>query len=403
MKKLSKKQKLIIFVAIITILVIIGIIIGANIIKTNIASGRYNSANSNSSSANLLPEYIKEGITLGGVTGSLVDLDTSDATATSMDITYGKTAYVDGEKITGLFVPRDSLEIGDYVDYTPDAASAYSLLSSVSGYSSNQTIPQETDLKWQIMSINDDGTIDLVSDKPLSTSIYWRGAIAYNNAVFAMNDICKKLYSNSELNSIARSINFDDIEAKLTDAGINARNNYQGAIASYGESYTYTDASLTYYPVLYRYENGSGINTTTVKKDGIEESDSYYTSPTQDSSAQANNELTVTRNYYRLSYSVADGNIDIYFKSKAFYDVVFGENRDFSYWVATRYVTLYEDGARFGIWSLRLGDLNGHSVYRSNNKINTYSDYLRPVITIPQNIILYGGDGSEEHPYELTK
>ena len=71
MKKLSKKQQLIILISIITIIVIIGIIIGANIIRTNIANGNYNSSNENSNNNNLLPEYIKAGITLGGVTGTL--------------------------------------------------------------------------------------------------------------------------------------------------------------------------------------------------------------------------------------------------------------------------------------------------------------------------------------------
>ena len=104
MRKLSKKQKLIILTAIVIILVIISLIIGANIIRTNIINSSYNSANNNSSSSNLLPEYIKEGITLGGVTGTLVDLDTSDATATEEDIAWGETAYVKGQKITGTKV-----------------------------------------------------------------------------------------------------------------------------------------------------------------------------------------------------------------------------------------------------------------------------------------------------------
>ena len=101
MKKLSKRQKLIILISLITIIVIIGIIIGANIIITNIANGNYNSSNGSSNNGNLLPEYIKEGITLGGVTGTLKDLDTSDATATAEDILEGKVAYARGERIVG--------------------------------------------------------------------------------------------------------------------------------------------------------------------------------------------------------------------------------------------------------------------------------------------------------------
>ena len=49
-----------------------------------------------------LSEYIKEGITLGGVTGTLKDLDTSDATATAEDILEGKVAYARGKIIAPI-------------------------------------------------------------------------------------------------------------------------------------------------------------------------------------------------------------------------------------------------------------------------------------------------------------
>ena len=101
MKKLNKKQKLIILIAIITIVVIIGIAFVTNAIRVNIANEKYNSSNSDSNNGNLLPEYIKKGITLGGVTGTLESLDTSDATALPEDILWGETAYVKGKKITG--------------------------------------------------------------------------------------------------------------------------------------------------------------------------------------------------------------------------------------------------------------------------------------------------------------
>lgn len=50
---------------------------------------------------NLKPKNIKKDITVLGVTGTLKDLDTSDATATTNDIINPKTAYVNGEKIVG--------------------------------------------------------------------------------------------------------------------------------------------------------------------------------------------------------------------------------------------------------------------------------------------------------------
>ena len=52
--------------------------------------------------SNITPENIKSGVNILGVEGALEGgIDTSDATATADDILNGKTAYVNGEKITG--------------------------------------------------------------------------------------------------------------------------------------------------------------------------------------------------------------------------------------------------------------------------------------------------------------
>lgn len=51
---------------------------------------------------NLKPENLKQGVTVMGVAGTLEPgLDTSDATATADDISLNKTAYVNGQKVTG--------------------------------------------------------------------------------------------------------------------------------------------------------------------------------------------------------------------------------------------------------------------------------------------------------------
>lgn len=51
---------------------------------------------------NLKPENLKQGVTCLGIEGTMQSgIDTSDATATSEDILSPKTAYVNGEKVTG--------------------------------------------------------------------------------------------------------------------------------------------------------------------------------------------------------------------------------------------------------------------------------------------------------------
>ena len=115
MKKISRKQKLIIAIAIVLIVIILAIVITTNIISTNknLASEGYLATTANASS-NLIASYIKKGVKVGGITGTLEILDTSDATATPADIVAGKTAYVDGEKITGTYMGDIPLPDGFY-------------------------------------------------------------------------------------------------------------------------------------------------------------------------------------------------------------------------------------------------------------------------------------------------
>ena len=53
----------------------------------------------------LISSNIRKDINIAGIVGSLIDLDTSDATASNNDIISPKTAYVNGQKVTGAMIP----------------------------------------------------------------------------------------------------------------------------------------------------------------------------------------------------------------------------------------------------------------------------------------------------------
>ena len=290
----------------------------------------------------------------------------------------------------------DDLQVGDYVDYKPgsETKSSYPLAAAESGYTSAQTVSRVDNLSWRVLSINDDGTVDLISSSLASTNtFYFQGALGYNNGVYLLNDIADELYSNDSLGVTARSLTIEDIEKGMNDAGLEYVHSYSDTVA-YGQTKTYTGL-YAYYPNLYAQENGSGINTTTTKTDGIGQSDSYYTSPTTEGSSQASTEgLTVTQTYYNGFMN------NSYYKNSTFHNLIHGVSRD--QWLASRYVDTGSTSAYFGLRRLYSSNLYGGGLFDSGNGTYDYDGYLRPVVSLKSNIKLGSGDGkSSSTAYQI--
>lgn len=84
--------------------------------------------------SNIQPNNIKRGVAILGVTGTLDNLDTSDATANRSTILSGSTAYVKGEKVTG------SMPNNGKLTYTPQTRAQ----SIPSGYTSGGSVAAVT-------------------------------------------------------------------------------------------------------------------------------------------------------------------------------------------------------------------------------------------------------------------
>lgn len=98
MKKQSKRR-IIIGVAILLVLLILGIVLINNVINSKNFSQQQYFSTTQDAGSNLVAKYIKKGITIGGITGTLEVTQTEDATASSMNIDYGETAYINGQKV----------------------------------------------------------------------------------------------------------------------------------------------------------------------------------------------------------------------------------------------------------------------------------------------------------------
>ncbi len=327
-----------------------------------------------------------------GIIAKAKEAETKSAEASQNDL-KGMNALTEemnnalGEKPK---VDLSKYKIGDYVNYTYDSAGSYSLSSTYSGYSSNQTIAQSTEtLKWRILNIDEaNGTVDLVSAVPTSNTVGFGGILGYNNGPYVMDKICEALYSNNRRGIKARSIDLLDMEKHLTPIGIKSRNENDATdmYAQYGTTKTFP--IYTKYPSLYAGQKGAGVNvakenaSTIVQPDITKGNDPYEeskaiatTEPTTDNTSGTGNPLTVTQTYY---------NIPISDPSYGYAGSVLSNSNYF--WVASRYVKTNSSYVSFG---LRLAGIytRGYYLFDSNDNTYSYAYPLRPVVSLPSSLL----------------
>ena len=287
----------------------------------------------------------------------------------------------------------DEIQIGDSVNYTYDPAGSYSLSSTYSGSSSNQTIDQTTGLTWKVLNVDkENDTVDIISTNPTSSTVYFGNILGYNNGPYLMNEICKAQYSNKTLGVNARSINLLDMEKHLTPTGITNRNayKYRSDTAKYGTTKTYT--SDTNYPSLYVNQKGAGPNITAAEAstkitqpDITKGNDPYNeskpivpkgtTEPTNDSTYVTGSPLTVTQTYYLIPINEANYGTASTVLAYSTY-----------FWVAERCVITGSARAGFG---LRRADTRAFGCYMfySNGNADNRDYALRPVVSLPSSLL----------------
>ena len=323
--------------------------------------------------------------TLEGQIGAALGKENSKGGITWKDNKDGTFTASNGTKVA----------IGDYVNYTYDTVSTgYPLAKAYSGYS-DQTITQRTGLQWRVMGINDNGELELICATPAkSKTVYFEDATGYNNGVYLLNDMCEKLYSNTELGIKARSLTIEDIEERFSDAGKSARDGYTNSSSGvqYGKTKTYGSGD-NMYPTLYAEEANSGVSGS-IREGGITGSDPYYTSTSKlsvayDSSgnavstseATASGNLMTTQTDYSWSSTPAS-----YFDNETFRNMIFGTGT--YYWLASRYVNCSSSYAIFGLRYVGYADLFCFYLFSSGGNSNYDDGYLRPVVSLGSNVNL---------------
>ena len=258
----------------------------------------------------------------------------------ALDELYGKSCpdgYVCLKK-------KNTLALGDYVKMTP-TKSSYTTDASKTGYTSTQTInPQELNL-WRVIKLNDDGTVEMISEHVSSVAVYFRGQTGYQNLVGYLNVLASQ-YENSAYTKGSRYFGYN------------------------GQTEYITDTSKFTNPAPWTSSTGSG----TVESQGG--GDTLYTTD-----YNLINTVLGTRVAAKPGGSSA------------------------SYWIASRYYN-YSSSTTYR-WSGRIVSSSGSTSYSylysykgSSFSTNGSSISLRPIVVLKSGL-QYEGVGTEDYPMEI--
>ena len=239
-----------------------------------------------------------------------------------------------------------NLFLGAYVSMTPKKSS-YTTDTSKTGYTSTQTInPQELNL-WRVIKINDDGTVEMISEHVSSTAVWFQGQTGYQNFVGYLNVLASQ-YENSTYTKGSRYFGYN------------------------GQTEYITDTSKFVNPAPWTSSTGS----STVESQGG--GDELYTKD------------------YNLVNTVLGTIVATEPNSKS----------GSYYWMASRYYG-YSSSTSYG-WYGRVinssGTYSNYSLYLySSSSFSTYDDCssLRPIVVLKSGL-KYSGLGTERLPMEIS-
>ncbi len=265
---------------------------------------------------------------------------------------------------------KDKISVGDYFEYKIDENKKYNLQKEFTQNNSDLEL-SAIKTNYRILNINNDGTIDLIAEEAilLSNNMLLGGSNGYNNAVYILNDICNSLYS-TKYSTNARNLNLDDIHKYTTTKLIEYNDNIK----------TYNMDSI-YIPTIYEDEKNSIINN--IHTNGVllnSEGNNYITS-----NFKIVNSITLheTNNINKITKNN--------FINDIYYELFIEKNNKYysPYYLSTRHIDATDESAIFGILSINNNEINNSKLHDIYNNTYKSSLYIRPVITISNNVNIY--------------
>ena len=434
MKTKVKNVKGITLIALVITIIVLLILAGVTIATLTGDNGILTKANEAKTITNEKDEeeQIEIGYTeylMADQTGEKVDFKVSEAKVTGKEgdwiIRFNKTGkeyYFDGETITKVtweqkgdtitnIETKQTLKVGDYVDYDPTLEAnasdlTYTSKTDKTGADSDQEFNAETyknaEYGWRILGVSK-GKLRLISGEFVGAGNYTNGSRTY----YTLKG--QKGYINGieELNKISAIFGHGKGAEKATSItveDINAITGYNPTTAKYGEGNS--------------YEYGNKVTYT--RGEGTQNTFNYYdkTNKTFKALTSGSTEITSTYYYYYAGEfgknNGTDGTSavdDIYNLNETYkmlfgYDKVGSDNgfRNFTngkceqkYWLASDYAYAEPYFVKWGLRYVNDGYVNRNYLCNSGGYESSYSSYgVRPVVSLKSDVSLEWNETAKE-------
>ncbi len=225
----------------------------------------------------------------------------------------------------------------------------------------SQKFEADTNMSWRVWDF--DGNILRIIGDPTTKELTLQGAAGYNNGVWAIDHICRTLYSNEEKGAIATNLKRTDIQKVSTYDYTKYKHkenddnhlkedteDTDGNLIHFGESKTY-DAN-NQYPEMWSKNDSNWRYEYSKDKGAIgrdKECKKWEIIGNEEMSEILSNgaaSVEFKQSYYYHNYNQSE------FMDNAYYDLIFRKNNAIdteAFWLAGRYVDLYDDGSDFGL------------------------------------------------------
>ena len=297
------------------------------------------------------------------------------------------------------------VKVGDYVEYNAGTENTYTSPKNKNGCR-EQVFKTTGKEKWRVLSVEDNGTVNLVSDELKSESSHGFsviGVVGYNNLIEELNNI-SAIYGKGDGAVSARSMTIEDI---LKGEGLEIIANELGVdISKYTTDDEKIQALYDYMPNTNSYYiiNGDIGQKEDLNKEVTVTSDKIMYEPDKNSENGYKETNSITCKNVYLPDVMHLGRINI---DEELQKILFTNDQKYYIWLANSASMVEKAGDEKYISYNGFCGVDGSvritPLFTSINNVREkeIESYIKTVVTLEQNIKTTGGDGTLSNPYQI--